>query len=138
MLLFLGVGHTKNAADRLFNLLKTEYRRNNIFTMNCLITALSASRQVTILPTEPQDFLNYDKLFNDIYRKLDGKIKQNHIFACVEGDRMDIRESNLEEHEVNHHKMSKRGCGLLYTDSQGSGLHTKNQMNPSHRNPRLP
>ena len=30
---FLVVGHTKNAADRLFNLLKKFYRKKNIYTV---------------------------------------------------------------------------------------------------------
>ena len=33
---FLIVGHTKNAADQLFNSLKHEYRKENIFTMQAL------------------------------------------------------------------------------------------------------
>ena len=133
--IFLVVGHTKNAADRLFNLLKIEYRRKNLFTINCLITALSASRQVTILPTVPQDFYNYDKLFNDIYQKLDGMIKQNHIFACIDDDKMFLRESNLEEHKVHPHKMSKRGrvmnrVDLLAYTNLNLGLVSNVGINP--------
>jgi hypothetical protein len=40
-LIFLVVGHTKNSADRLFNSLKGEYRRQNIFTMEGLIESLN-------------------------------------------------------------------------------------------------
>ena len=32
--IFLVVGHTKNAADRLFNSLKTDYWRQNLFTVS--------------------------------------------------------------------------------------------------------
>jgi hypothetical protein len=41
--IFLVVGHTKNAADRLFkfNALKLDYRKQNIYTMKELLTCLS-------------------------------------------------------------------------------------------------
>jgi folylpolyglutamate synthase/dihydropteroate synthase len=54
--IFLVVGHTKNAADRLFNSLKHEYRKQDIFTMEVLIRKLSASDCVTVIPTVPDDF----------------------------------------------------------------------------------
>jgi len=42
--IFLVVGHTKNAADRLFNLLKKFYRKKNIYTMSQLVSELEALR----------------------------------------------------------------------------------------------
>ena len=56
--IFLIVGHTKNAADRLFNSLKTEYRAKNIYTMEGLIELLDASDCVSVIPTVvSEDFL---------------------------------------------------------------------------------
>jgi folylpolyglutamate synthase/dihydropteroate synthase len=40
-MIFLVAGHTKNAADCLFNLLKKEYRQNNIYNMSMLIDKLN-------------------------------------------------------------------------------------------------
>lgn len=112
--IFLIVGHTKNAADRLFNSLKNEYRKKNLFTLGTLISALNVLESVTVIPTVPEDFFNYDKLFNDIYSKLGGGvvggvIKKNHIFSCIDDDRIHIRESNLEKHKNFTCKVSKRG-----------------------------
>jgi len=45
--IFLVVGHTKNAADRLFNSLKHEYRKQNLFTFDELARALDQSATVT-------------------------------------------------------------------------------------------
>ena len=53
---FLIVGHTKNAADRLFNFLKHEYRKRNIFTMEDLVFQLNVSASVTVIPTWHDDF----------------------------------------------------------------------------------
>ena len=50
--IFLIVGHTKNAADRLFNVLKLLYRKDNITTMAKLLKVLSTSDQVTVVPAE--------------------------------------------------------------------------------------
>jgi hypothetical protein len=38
--IFLVAGHTKSAADRLFNTLKNEYRKQNLFTFNGLVETL--------------------------------------------------------------------------------------------------
>ncbi len=77
---FLIVGHTKIATDSLFNSLKHEYRKKNLFTMQDLITTLNVSESVMVVPTIPEDFLDYDAMTNDIYHDLSGMIKQNHMF----------------------------------------------------------
>lgn len=105
---FLIVGHTKNAADRLFNSLKKEYRKKNMFTMEVLCEALNASDYVTIIPTVVDDFLEYDALFKQLYRDLSSQVKQNHIFTCVQDNELILRESNLEQHQPVVHKLSKR------------------------------
>ena len=107
--IFLIVGHTKNAADRLFNSLKTEYRAKNIYTMEGLIEALDASDCVSVIPTVSEDFFDYDALFKDLYRNLTRNVKQNHIFSCVEHDTIHVSESNLIEHATKTHKASKKG-----------------------------
>ena len=98
--IFLVVGHTKNAADRLFNSLKHEYRKQNLFTFDELARALDQSANVTVHRTVANDFFDYDKLLDGMYRKLAGHIKQNHIFSCEDdGSDMTIRQSNLPEHQ---------------------------------------
>ena len=64
---FLIVGHTKNAADHLFNSLKHKYRKQNIYTMQSLIDWLSVSDAVTIVPSVLEDFLGYDALMDNLY-----------------------------------------------------------------------
>ena len=90
----------KNSADRLFNSMKKEYRKHNIFTFEDLVSKLGESDTVTIHQPNANDFLDYDKLLDGPYRKLAGHIKMNHIFTCDEmGDVMKLRQSNLLEHE---------------------------------------
>ena len=97
--IFLVVGHTKNAADRLFNLLKVMYRKKNLYTFDQLVDALGTSRNITVHPTVSEDFLDYGNLFDFFYKKLTGQIKQNHIFSATQGDEITIRESFLGQHE---------------------------------------
>jgi hypothetical protein len=98
--IFLVVRHTKNAADHLFNSLKHEYRKQNLFTFDELARTLDQSATVTVHRTVANDFFDYDKLLDGIYRKLAGHIKQNHIFSCEDdGSEMMIRKSNLAEHQ---------------------------------------
>ena len=107
--IFLIVGHTKNAADRLFNSLKHEYRKKNLYTMEMLVKSLSKSESVTVLPTEPDDFFDYDTLFKGLFRDLSGRVKKNHIFSCTADDRMDLQESNTPDHNIYPHKLFKKG-----------------------------
>jgi hypothetical protein len=106
--IFLVVGHTKNAADRLFNCLKNEYHLQNLFTFQDLVEALNRSPRVTVHPTSIVDFHDYDRLTQELYRLLLGNIKTNHIFSCTDdGLQMIIRKSNLVKHRefvVNLHK----------------------------------
>lgn len=100
-------------ADSSFNSLKVEYRRENIYTMQDLFQRLNVSDSVTVVPTTPEDFLDYDALFDDVYRDLAGMVKQNHIFSCGgDGDDMlptiQLRESNLDEHPIINHKATKK------------------------------
>jgi hypothetical protein len=95
--IFLVVGHTKNAADRLFNSLKVQYRKKNLYTFDMLVEALSSSRTITVHPTVAEDFLDYGKLFDFFYKKLAGQIQQNHIFSSGQGDEIRVRESVLHQ-----------------------------------------
>ncbi len=97
---FLIVGHTKNAADRLFNSLKNEYRKQNLFTFQDLVETLNKSLMVTIHPENPDDFLDYNKLMSSLFWTLSGNIKKNHIFSCNNNkSQMTLRHSNLPEHQ---------------------------------------
>jgi hypothetical protein len=94
--IFLIVGHTKNAADRLFYSLKTEYCLQNLFTFQEMLESLNRSPMVTVHLANPEDFLDYNKLMNYIYRPLAGIIKKNHIFSCMnDGVQMRLWQSNL-------------------------------------------
>ena len=100
---FLVVGHTKIAADRLFNALKELYRKENIGIMTKLYKTLNASSKVTVHQTNESDFQDWGGFLNLFYRELSGLIKQNHIFSmdhssCREGNKLllDIKDSDLE------------------------------------------
>ena len=97
--IFLIVGHTKNAADCLFNSLNTKYHLQNFFTFQDLLEAINRSPMDTAHPESPEDFLDYDKLMNYLYRPLAGIVKKNHIFSCMDGGlQMWLQQSNQEEH----------------------------------------
>jgi len=65
---FLIVGHAKNACDRLFNSLKHEYHKKNIFTMDELIVVLGVLAKITVVPTVASDFLDYNGTFKAIHQ----------------------------------------------------------------------
>jgi hypothetical protein len=108
--IFLVVGHTKNAADCLFNLLKQEYRKQNLFIFDKLVRMLDKLLLLTIHPTVAEDFLNYSKLLDGLYSPLTGNIQTKHIFSCTDnGTQIMIRQSNLEKHQEYVLNLQKRG-----------------------------
>lgn len=56
---FLIVGLTKNAPDKLFNNLKMIHHKVNIDTMKEFFQILSASGRVTVHPAEPSNFQDW-------------------------------------------------------------------------------
>ncbi len=108
--IFLVVGNTKNADDRLFNLLKQEYRKQNLFTFDELVRTLDKSSSLTIHPTVAEDFLDCSKLLDSLYWLLLGNIKTNHIFSCTDdGMQITIQQSNLNKHQEYVLNLRKRG-----------------------------
>jgi hypothetical protein len=108
--IFLVVSHTKNAADRLFNLLKHEYWEQNLFTFDELVRTLDKLLLLTIHPNIAGNFLDYSKLLDGLYRPLTGNIKTNHIFSCTDnGMQIPFRQSNLKEHQEYVLSFLKRG-----------------------------
>ena len=113
--IFLVVGHTKSAADRLFNCLKEIYRRENVGTMQSLFQVLNTSEKVTVHETSSADFYDWGKFLSLFYRNIEGVIKQNHIFSmdretCRDKNKLllDIRESDLEGSKHIRYNMMKQ------------------------------
>lgn len=57
--MFLLVGHTKNACERILNSLKCSYRVRNVWTFDQLLTVLDESYKVTVKATNQTDFFNW-------------------------------------------------------------------------------
>ncbi len=108
--IFLVVRHTKNAADCLFNLLKQDYWKQNLFTFDKLVRMLDKMLLLTIHPTVAKNFFNYSKLLDSLYWLLTGNIKTNHIFSCTDnGTQIMIRQSNPNKHRDYVLNLRKRG-----------------------------
>jgi hypothetical protein len=117
---FLVVGHTKNAADILFNALMLDYRKQNLYTMKELLAALRRSKYCRIVETVVDDFKDWGAYLDLFYRNYKNKklsiIKQNHIFSCdysqcIEGNQLVVcvKESDLPNHPVAKVPMIKNG-----------------------------
>ena len=79
-LIFLVKGHTKNSCDRLFNLLKINYHRLNIYTYDQLVNVINKNEFITahkMKSSDMFDFLSWQDVF---YRTPDGEFKRTHIF----------------------------------------------------------
>ena len=84
--IFLVVGNTKNAADRLFKSLKDGYRRQNLFTFQDLVETLNKPLVVTVHPASLEDFLDYKKLMSSLFWTIAGNIKKVTSFLAATTD----------------------------------------------------
>jgi hypothetical protein len=79
---FLVKGHTKNAADRMFNLLKLSYHKKNIYTYDQLKDILNENEFVDVHKMTPGDFHDHNKWQDMYYRRpTGGAFKQSHVFT---------------------------------------------------------
>jgi hypothetical protein len=66
--IFLVASHTNNCCDQMFNLLKIQYRKSNIYGTEDLIKVLGINKKVTILEVGDEDFKNFNKYLSDFYK----------------------------------------------------------------------
>ena len=82
-ILFLVAGHTKNTANRLFNLLKKDYRSQNIFSLTELITVCNLNQYVSAYKCVWTDFYDWNIFLNKLFQPKLEAIKKYQLFeAC--------------------------------------------------------
>ena len=80
-LIFLIRGHTKNSADRMFNLLKVHWRQTNVYTYQQALDILGECEYVNVVDSTHLH-VDYSQLLEKIYRQpVSGSIQKNHVFS---------------------------------------------------------
>ena len=92
---FLIKGHTKNDCDRMFNLMKKEYRKKNSYTPDDVLSNLGKHPHVKVIRARVPNFLDWDKYF-DVYMRRTEDVKTNHIFECHANDPCNL---HVQEHD---------------------------------------
>ena len=90
-LLFLIAGHTKNPCNRLFNLLKSGYRKKNIYDVPDLIEVLNQNSNVDA--KIPAPFRDWDSFLNRYY-DVPKSIKKWHCFEVSSTRILDTTKQN--------------------------------------------
>jgi hypothetical protein len=81
-LFFLVKGHTKNAADRMFNLLKLSYHAKYIFTYYQLHGILNENQYVNVTKMKRENFHNHLEWQNRYYHSpAGGEFNKTHVFT---------------------------------------------------------
>ena len=79
---FLVKGHTKNACDRCFNLMKKNYHLRNICTKDQAIAQLGSHEDVTVINTSPSMFYDVEIFLNKLHKKHPSStIMKSHCFT---------------------------------------------------------
>lgn len=94
---FLVAGHTKNSCDRLFNSLKKEYRKSDVFSVDSLLEKLSVCENITPVRVKPQDFKDFCQFEDRIYKGIQtGTVNRAHIFTCTQPGVLVIKDTAAE------------------------------------------
>ena len=84
-LLLLVKGHTKNSADRMFNLMKLTYHYQDIFTYDKLHSVISENKFVNVIKMAPINFHGCIKWQGQHYIVPEkGNFNTRHLF-CISG-----------------------------------------------------
>ena len=79
---FLVKGHTKNACDRMFNLLKAGFHKKDIETYEELLAVVNENEHVDAVSMEPVEFYSVSKTLNRFYKHLKpSETSRTHIFS---------------------------------------------------------
>ena len=78
---FLVRGHTKNACDRTFNLLKNEYRKKDLYSSKQLDEVLNKAEDVTATKVEADEFLDWAAAIKPLFSMPPSETKKNHNFT---------------------------------------------------------
>jgi hypothetical protein len=99
--LFLVRGHTKNPCNRMFNIFKLGFRKQNVYTMEQLLQVLNAQDQVNALRVQPSDFYDMDAFLDKLYRQFtSGTVHKAHIFSCNVDDEATKMKINVSKWEL--------------------------------------
>ena len=105
--IFLIKGHTKNYCDRMFNLLKQEYRRCNCYTPGELIKIMNKHPQVTAVAIEANDFKDWDALEDVLVHKAE-QILKNHVFTVRAKDSNDMMIQEFSGSDIQRQELVKK------------------------------
>jgi hypothetical protein len=111
LLLFLVRGHTKNNCDRLFNLLKDHFHKQNVYSYPQLLDVLKGEHK-TILETQEGEFQDWDAFLDRWYKQVpSGWIQVNHNFQVESGAPTVMKFSVAEGKEVSSFDFKKKDSG---------------------------
>jgi hypothetical protein len=124
-IIFLVAGHTKNAADQLFNLLKGLYRKKQVFDMDQLKDLLDNNQYVNCIKVEADEFYDLGKFEDSIYKQtpLSGHTKKYQLFFAEESEMgVLFGKASNGTAEVSHRMDLRKG----YPDQRSKILHEYN------------
>ena len=101
--IFLVKGHTKNDCDRLFNLMKIDYRKQNIYTPGDLMTCIAMQPDVKPIAVDASDIVLWSELQDEHMPTLSIGVQANHIYSVDSArdvQKLYINEWNGEEDKV--------------------------------------
>ena len=111
--IFLVKGHTKNDCDRLFNLMKFDYRKLNVYTPVELMEQLNKHDQVTATAMEPSEFFDWDKMESVLMVDQVTSTKKNHVFFVQSGNSDVINKQEADGETITRQTVVRKGMNTI-------------------------
>ena len=101
--MFFIKGHTNNACDRMFNLLKLALHLRNIYCFEDMVHHLNENEHISVKPIGSDEFFDFHLLLNSFYRMLEtGQTNRTHLFKICSAlpttlQKQDVADSVVRE-----------------------------------------
>ena len=108
---FLIPVHTKNACDRMFNTLKINYHKEQVYTMNQLEQCHNFSDYIICKIAKDEDFLSWDNFENNIYKIIPISFSNQYYFMINNNNPTLL---NISELSPKNQEMAEYNDSLCY------------------------
>jgi hypothetical protein len=104
-------GHTNYAGDRLFNQLKLRYHKHNVYNIRQVIKVLNSQPNATAIKMDSHHFLDYEKMLDKLYHKLEaGIIQRKNVFSVKNnGDSIEMEKREHIDADAVFQNLLKKG-----------------------------
>ena len=99
--MFFIKGHTKNACDRMLNLLNIDLHLHNIYCFEDMVHYLDENEHIYVEPIASDEFFDFHRLLNSVYRTPDmGQTNITNVFKTCSSLPKTLQKQDVVDSDV--------------------------------------